>query len=76
MITLADGDHVSPADQFSLVVDQCGRLWLDSKLGGMSVDLGEANAAFQIMADTIAQNGFSYTSTQTHELADNDNGDQ
>jgi len=45
---------------FSLVVDQYGRLWLHTKLEGVpvSIDLAEKNAAFEVMAEAMAEYGF------------------
>ena len=61
-------------DQFSLSVDQYGRLWLHTKLEGVKVaiDLAEKDVAFEIMAATMAENGFEYRPSQEHEDADND----
>jgi hypothetical protein len=55
-------------------VDQYGRLWLNAKLEGLpvTIDLGEMNVAFEIMAATMSENGFEYQPVQSHEAADND----
>lgn len=65
-------------DLFTLTVDQYGRLWLHAKLEGVpvSIDLAERDAAFDIMADTMAENGFEYRPIQAHEQADNDDQPQ
>jgi len=61
-------------ETFSLTVDQYGRLWLHTKLEGVKValDLAEKGTAFEIMAATMAEHGFTYSPTQEHEGADND----
>lgn len=60
---------------FSLMVDQYGRLWLSAKLEGMPVDidLGEKDAAFEIMAASMAEHDFEEQPvSQDHQAADND----
>ena len=66
--------HNAMEEPFSLTVDQYGRLWLHAKLEGLPVmiDLAEKNLAFEIMAATMADNGFEYLPTQAHEEPDND----
>jgi hypothetical protein len=61
-------------DRFSLTVDQYGRLWLHAKLEGVpvAIDLAEKDIAFEIMAETMAENGFKYVPVQEHDSADND----
>jgi hypothetical protein len=61
-------------ETFSLTVDQYGMLWLNAKLQGLpvTIDLGGKDAAFDIMAATMSDNGFEYRPTQEHEAADND----
>lgn len=60
--------------QFTLTIDQYGRLWLNTKLEGIeiSLDLAEKTTAFEIMAETMARNDFEYRPIQAHEVADND----
>ncbi len=59
---------------FSLTVDQYGRLWLIAKLEGLpvSIELGEKDLAFEIMAATMSENNFEYHPVQEHEAANND----
>jgi hypothetical protein len=61
-------------DLFSLSVDQYGRLWLHTKMDGVDVaiDLAPKNVAFEIMAETMLQNGFDFSSAHGHQNADND----
>ena len=48
-------------DPFSLTVDQYGRLWLHAKAQGVPImlDLAEKGVAFEIMASTMAENGYN-----------------
>ena len=61
-------------ERFSLIIDQYGRLWLNAKLEGLPVtlDLGEKDKAFAIMAETMAENDYEHRPMLTHEAADND----
>lgn len=70
----ADTDQNSLTETFSLVVDQYEHLWLKTKLEGLplAIDLGPQDAAFDIMAATMSENGFEYHSVHEHEAADND----
>jgi hypothetical protein len=63
-------------DHFTLIIDQYGRLWLQSKLNGtvIDIDLGEKNVAFEIMASTMAENDFRYIPSHVHDAPDNDDG--
>jgi len=73
-MNLSERNFGAIEDQFSLAVDQYGRLWLHTKLEGVavSIDLAEKNVAFEIMAATMAENDFRYAPTQEHDVADND----
>ena len=61
-------------ETFSLTVNQYGRLWLNTKLEGLpiTIELGDKDIAFEIMAATMSDNGFEYRPVQEHEAADND----
>jgi hypothetical protein len=61
-------------DVFTLTVDQYGRLWLHTKIEGVGVaiDLAEKDAAFEIMAKAMRENGFERRAAPTHDDADND----
>lgn len=69
-----DTDRNSLTETFSLVVDQYEHLWLKTKLEGLpvAIDLGPRDAAFDIMAATMSENGFEYHPVHEHETADND----
>lgn len=70
----AERDPTAVEEPFSLTVDQYGRLWLHAKIGGVeaAIDLAEMGAAFQIMAEKMAECSFEYRPTQEHHQADND----
>jgi hypothetical protein len=61
-------------ETFSLTVDQYGRLWLHAKLEGIAVtiDLAQKDAAFEIMAAIMAENGFEYHPVPGYGPAEND----
>lgn len=61
-------------EPFSLTVDQYGRLWLHAKIGGLeaAIDLAEKDAAFEIMAEKMAECAFEYRPTPEHQQPDND----
>jgi len=67
-------DPTAIEEPFSLTVDQYGRLWLHAKFDGVeaAIDLAEKAAAFEIMAEKMAECGFEYRPTQDHQKADND----
>ncbi len=64
-------------DPFTLTVDQYGRLWLHAKLDGqqVTIDLGEKNRAFQIMAATMADQQFNYHPFKSEHDGQADNDD-
>lgn len=73
-MTSSERNYGAVEDRFSLTVDQYGRLWLHTKLEGVSVaiDLAEKGIAFEIMAAAMAEDGFEYRPVQEHDSADND----
>lgn len=73
-MSVSEQNYGAVEDRFSLTVDQYGRLWLHAKLEGIpvSVDLAEKDVAFEIMAASMAENGFRYAPVQDHDNADND----
>jgi hypothetical protein len=73
-MSLSHRNTSSPEATFSLTVDRYGRLWLHSKMDGVpvSIDLAEKNAAFEIMAEAMAEDGFERRGGHTHDQADND----
>ena len=70
----AERDPTAIEDPFSLTVDQYGRLWLHAKIGGVeaAIDLAEKGAAFEIMAEKMAECAFVYRPTHEHQQPDND----
>ena len=67
-------NHNAVENPFSLTVDQYGRLWLHTKAQGVPImlDLAEKGVAFEIMASTMAENGFEFHPIPDREAADND----
>ncbi len=61
-------------ETFTLTVDQYGRLWLDAKVEGLpiTIELGDKDIAFEIMAASMSDNDFEYHPVQEHEAPDND----
>jgi hypothetical protein len=74
LMSSTERKHDAREELFSLTIDQYGHLWLHAKLEGLpvTIDLGPKNAAFEIMAATMAENGFEYLPVRRHEEADND----
>jgi hypothetical protein len=74
MMSVSKRNTSALEETFSLTVDQYGRLWLHTKLDGLpvAVDLAEKNAAFEIMAAAMRDNGFERRAASTHDDADND----
>ena len=73
-MSLTEQSQNTLEEPFSLSVDLYGHLWLKAKIEGVPVgiDLGETTTAFEIMAETMAQNDFAYRPVQQHDAADND----
>lgn len=73
-MSVSEQNYGAWEEMFSLTVDQYGRLWLHAKLEGISVsiDLAQKDAAFEIMAAAMAENGFEYHPAAGHDPADND----
>lgn len=73
-MSLTERSQNTLKEPFSLSVDQYGHLWLKAKIEGLpvAIDLGQANVAFEIMAETMSENDFEYRPVQQHEAADND----
>jgi hypothetical protein len=73
-MSVSERNYGSIEDTFSLSVDQYGRLWLHTKMEGIpvSIDLASKDAAFEIMAGAMAENGFEYHPVQPHGEAVND----
>jgi hypothetical protein len=77
-MTELEEDCHAREETFSLEVDQYGRLWLHTKLAGqyVAIDLAEKRAAFRIMVETMAQEGFEYAPAGDAHHADADNDDR
>ncbi len=73
-MSLTEQSQNTIEEPFSLSVDTYGCLWLKAKIEGVpvAIDLGITNTAFEIMAETMAENDFEYRPVQQHEAADND----
>jgi hypothetical protein len=73
-MSVSEQNYGALEETFSLTVDRYGRLWLHAKLEGIAVtiDLAQKDAAFEIMAATMAENGFEYHPAPGHGPAEND----
>ena len=73
-MSISEQNYGALEETLSLTVDRYGRLWLHTKPEGIavSIDLAQKDAAFEIMAATMAENGFEYRPVQLHSDAEND----
>lgn len=74
----SDRDNSRVDEDFSLTLDDYGRLWLHTKLQGVEVaiDLADKEHAFRIMAEKMTACGFEYRPVPAKQSADNDQAPQ
>jgi hypothetical protein len=74
----SERDQNTRIEPFALTVDQYGHLWLHAKLSGVdvSIDLAEKEQAFQIMASTMAEQGFQHRAPPAEHDGQADNDDE
>ena len=77
-MSLSERNQNTRSDAFFLTIDRYKQLWLHTKLEGVevSLELGEKDIAFQIMAAAMNEHDFDFEPAREEHDGQADNDDQ